>query len=51
MHAFNIKNNLSVADPPIVTIKPENITVNETEDFIVFCDYEANPATLLKTAW
>ncbi|XP_068965915.1 hemicentin-1 isoform X2 [Bombus flavifrons] len=42
---------IEVLYPPIVTIKPENITVNETEDFIVFCDYEANPATLLKTAW
>ncbi|KAK9303054.1 hypothetical protein QLX08_005158 [Tetragonisca angustula] len=42
---------IEVLYPPIVTMKPENITVNETEDFIVFCDYEANPATLTKVAW
>ncbi|OAD61864.1 B-cell receptor CD22 [Eufriesea mexicana] len=38
-------------DPPIVTVKPENITVNETDDFIVFCDYNANPASLIKVVW
>lgn len=32
-------------------MQPENITVNETEDFIVFCDYEANPASLTEVIW
>jgi len=40
-----------VADSPIIKIKPNNITVNETDDFLIFCDYEANPATLLKVTW
>lgn len=50
-HSSYIEHNLSVTDPPIVKMKPENITVNETEDFIVFCDYEANPASLIKVTW
>lgn len=45
------KINFSFTDPPIVTMKPENITVNETVDFIIFCDYEANPATLTRVSW
>jgi len=40
-----------VADSPIIKMKPNNITVNETDDFLIFCDYEANPATLLKVTW
>lgn len=42
---------IEVLYPPIVTMKPENITVNETVDFIIFCDYEANPATLTRVSW
>nr|XP_034174880.1 uncharacterized protein LOC117601811 isoform X7 [Osmia lignaria] len=42
---------IEVLYPPIVSIQPENITVNETEDFIIFCDYEANPASLTEVIW
>lgn len=40
-----------IADPPVVSVKPENITVNETQDFLIFCDYEANPASLESVKW
>ena len=40
-----------LVDPPIVRLSPSNITVNETEDFQLFCDYEANPATLTNVVW
>ncbi|XP_071569303.1 hemicentin-1 isoform X3 [Temnothorax nylanderi] len=42
---------IEVLYPPIIKIKPNNITVNETDDFFIFCDYEANPATLIKVTW
>ncbi|XP_076167348.1 hemicentin-1-like isoform X3 [Ptiloglossa arizonensis] len=42
---------IEVLYPPIVRMKPNNITVNETEDFLIFCDYEANPATLSNVIW
>ncbi|GAB0099475.1 Immunoglobulin [Sergentomyia squamirostris] len=42
---------LEVMYPPVVTVKPDNITVNETEDFLLFCEYEANPATLESVRW
>ncbi|XP_058834264.1 hemicentin-1 isoform X3 [Topomyia yanbarensis] len=42
---------LEVMYPPVVSVKPENITVNETHDFLVFCDYEANPASLESVKW
>ncbi|KAM0727466.1 Hemicentin-2 [Formica fusca] len=42
---------IEVLYPPIIKMKPNNITVNETDDFIIFCDYEANPATLIKVTW
>ncbi|KAL6268570.1 hypothetical protein P5V15_001705, partial [Pogonomyrmex californicus] len=42
---------IEVLYPPVVKMKPNNLTVNETDDFIIFCDYEANPATLLKVTW
>ncbi|KZC13798.1 Hemicentin-2, partial [Dufourea novaeangliae] len=42
---------IEVLYPPIVRMRPENITVNETEDILIFCDYEANPATLTKVTW
>ncbi|KAI4500118.1 hypothetical protein M0802_004988 [Mischocyttarus mexicanus] len=42
---------IKVLYPPIIKMKPVNITVNETEDFTIFCDYEANPNTLIKVTW
>jgi hypothetical protein len=35
----------------VVSVKPENITVNETQDFLVFCEYDSNPASLEKVKW
>ncbi|XP_025261769.1 hemicentin-2 isoform X2 [Camponotus floridanus] len=42
---------IEVLYPPIIKMKPNNVTVNETDDFLIFCDYEANPATLTKVTW
>uniref|UniRef100_A0A1B0GL67 Ig-like domain-containing protein n=2 Tax=Lutzomyia longipalpis TaxID=7200 RepID=A0A1B0GL67_LUTLO len=42
---------LEVMYPPVVTVKPDNITINETEDFLLFCEYEANPASLESVRW
>ncbi|XP_012531938.2 hemicentin-1 isoform X2 [Monomorium pharaonis] len=42
---------IEVLYPPIIKMKPNNMTVNETDDFLIFCDYEANPATLIKVIW
>ncbi|XP_053670454.1 hemicentin-2 [Anopheles nili] len=42
---------LEVMYPPVVSVKPENISVNETQDFLIFCDYEANPASLESVKW
>jgi hypothetical protein len=42
---------LEVMYPPVVTVKPENITLNETDDFLLFCEYEANPNSLETVRW
>ncbi|KAL0102957.1 hypothetical protein PUN28_018335 [Cardiocondyla obscurior] len=42
---------IEVLYPPIIRMKPNNITVNDTDDFLIFCNYEANPATLIKVTW
>ncbi|XP_075211629.1 neuromusculin isoform X3 [Lycorma delicatula] len=42
---------LEVMYPPIVTVSPENVTVNESTDILLFCQYEANPATLQSVKW
>ncbi|KAG7188874.1 hypothetical protein KM043_008480 [Ampulex compressa] len=42
---------IEVLYPPNVKMKPGNLTVNETEDIVIICDYEANPATLKKVTW
>ncbi|XP_067209555.1 hemicentin-2 isoform X7 [Linepithema humile] len=42
---------IEVLYPPIINMKPHNITVNESNDFLIFCDYEANPASLNKVTW
>ncbi|KOC69623.1 Hemicentin-1 [Habropoda laboriosa] len=42
---------IEVLYPPIVRMKTENVTVNETENFTVFCNYQANPASLKKVTW
>ncbi|XP_049814950.1 hemicentin-1 isoform X1 [Schistocerca nitens] len=42
---------LEVLYPPIVTVKPDNITVNESSDITLECEYVANPTTLLAVRW
>lgn len=53
-HRNSICNHLPpfvISDPPIVTLRQENITVNETEDFDLFCDYVSNPSELKAVKW
>ncbi|XP_034251543.1 hemicentin-1 isoform X2 [Thrips palmi] len=42
---------LEVMYPPIVSVTPDNVTVNESTDILLFCQYEANPATLKSVKW
>ncbi|XP_037908056.1 hemicentin-1 isoform X6 [Hermetia illucens] len=42
---------LEVLYPPVVSVKPENLTVQEGREVLLFCDYEANPATLQSVKW
>ncbi|XP_021920979.1 uncharacterized protein LOC110830403 [Zootermopsis nevadensis] len=42
---------LEVLYPPIVSVTPENVTVNESTDIFLFCSYEANPNTLESVSW
>lgn len=38
-------------DAPMVAVSPENVTVNETMDVLIFCTYDANPVTLTSVQW
>lgn len=38
-------------DPPVVIVKPDNLTINETGEFLLFCEYDANPASLASVRW
>lgn len=38
-------------DPPVVTVKPDNLTINETGEILLFCEYDANPASLHSVRW
>lgn len=42
---------LEVMYPPVVYVRPDNITTNETQDFLLFCEYDANPASLERVTW
>uniref|UniRef100_A0A336JZG9 CSON005257 protein n=1 Tax=Culicoides sonorensis TaxID=179676 RepID=A0A336JZG9_CULSO len=42
---------LEVMYPPVVNVRPNNITTNETESFLLFCEYDANPASLERVTW
>ncbi|XP_063981211.1 hemicentin-1 isoform X2 [Diachasmimorpha longicaudata] len=42
---------MEILYPPIVSMHPKNITVNETEDVVMFCEYDANPASLKSVKW
>ena len=37
-------------DAPVVVVSPENITVNESMDVLIFCTYEANPVSLISVS-
>jgi hypothetical protein len=34
-----------------VIVKPDNLTINETGEFLLFCQYDANPASLASVRW
>lgn len=34
-----------------MNVKPENITMNETDDFLIFCEYDSNPNSLETVRW
>lgn len=38
-------------DPPRVYVKPDEFTVNETGEFLLFCEYDANPVSLQSVRW
>lgn len=42
---------LNVHYAPVVRVSPENITVNESMDILVFCQYDANPPELTHVYW
>lgn len=41
----------SLTDPPRVYVKPDEFTVNETGEFLLFCEYDANPVSLQSVRW
>ncbi|KAI5742249.1 hypothetical protein M8J77_005061 [Diaphorina citri] len=45
------EDRLEVFYPPIVMVNASNLVVNETSDILIFCTYEANPATLKSIKW
>jgi hypothetical protein len=38
-------------DPPLIYSSPTTITVNETGEFLLSCEYDSNPITLLSVRW
>lgn len=53
-HIFNyhISSHFSThIDPPVVTVNPHNLTINETEEILLFCGYESNPNSLTSVRW
>lgn len=38
-------------DPPVVSVQARNVTVNETGEFELDCDYDANPQKLNSVKW
>lgn len=38
-------------DPPMVIVKPDGLVVNETGEFLLFCEYDANPVSLQSVRW
>ncbi|XP_077283214.1 hemicentin-1-like [Arctopsyche grandis] len=50
-NVLNASHILDVHFPPVVSVRPDNIIVNETMDAQLFCEYEANPIRLLSVKW
>ncbi|XP_034935249.1 hemicentin-1 isoform X3 [Chelonus insularis] len=48
---MKVATTIEVYYAPIISMWPSNITVNETEDFVIICNYEANPAGLTSVKW
>merc|ERR1740128_97704 len=42
---------LHVHYAPVVRVSPQNITVNESMDVLIFCTWDANPPTLTSVQW
>ncbi|KAG5680757.1 hypothetical protein PVAND_010244 [Polypedilum vanderplanki] len=42
---------LEVLYPPMVYVKPDGLIVNETGEFLLFCEYDANPVSLHSVRW
>ncbi|XP_065562718.1 hemicentin-1-like isoform X3 [Artemia franciscana] len=42
---------LQVHYAPTVHVTPDNITVNESMDFLIFCSHDSNPLTLIDVNW
>jgi hypothetical protein len=51
LDGFTRSKFVCVSDPPIVSVSPENVTVNESTDIVLLCSYEANPNTLESVSW
>jgi hypothetical protein len=51
LDGFTKSKFVCVSDPPIVSVSPENVTVNESPDILLSCSYEANPNTLESVSW
>ncbi|KAI5704488.1 hypothetical protein M8J75_005934 [Diaphorina citri] len=49
--ASRFENDVTFSYPPIVMVNASNLVVNETSDILIFCTYEANPATLKSIKW
>ena len=45
------ESQLVKPDGPAVLVSPENITVNESMDVLIFCTYDANPVNLISVQW
>lgn len=50
MSDFVIPFNIRI-DPPVVSVQSRNVTVNETGEFSLDCEYDANPPLLTSVKW
>lgn len=50
-YEINFSSSRPSPDPPVVIVKPDNLTINESGEFLLFCEYDANPASLASVRW